>query len=192
MTIKNYPRTNGFSLIELVIVLVIMSFVFAVVGPGIMRGLSGVTLKTAVKKVASALRYAHSQAVNRAQPYSVIFDQNQNRIVIRSIPTLSSYLSAEDRAQASAADGGEEAADKKELPKEELKVFSLPEGVSFKEIAIGGKELNSSTEEIAQLFFFPDGTSQGGELSLIDTKDRIFTIAVDFLTGVVTVEQQET
>ncbi len=192
MLTKKDSRTSGFTLIELVVVLVIMSFIFAITGPAVMKGLSGITLKTAVKKVASALRYARSQAVNRDQSYSVIFDREQNRVVVRSIPNVSAVLQEEESSEETGAGEGEETDYKKELNKVDLKEFFLPEGIFFKEITIGGKELSEKKEAIAQLYFYPDGTSQGGELSIANTRELAFTIAVDFLTGVVTIAEQET
>ncbi len=192
MLTKKDSRSNGFTLIELVVVLVIMSFLFAIVGPAVMKGLSGITLKTAVKKVASALRYARSQAVNRDQSYSVIFDREQNRVVVRSIPNPAPSIQDEESEEESGVAEGEEPEYKKELSKVDLKEFFLPEGVAFDEITIGGKMLSGKKEAIVQLFFYPDGTSQGGELSLANTRELAFTIAVDFLTGVVTIAERET
>ncbi len=192
MLTKKDSRSNGFTLIELVVVLVIMSFLFAIVGPAVMKGLSGITLKTAVKKVASALRYARSQAVNRDQSYSVIFDREQNRVVVRSIPNPAPSIQDEESEEESGVVEGEEAEYKKELSKVDLKEFFLPEGVAFDEITIGGKVLSGKKEAIVQLFFYPDGTSQGGELSIANTRELAFTIAVDFLTGVVTIAERET
>jgi general secretion pathway protein H len=176
-------------LIELMIVLVIMSFVLALAGPAVTRGLSGLTLKTAAKKVAAALRYARSQAVSRSQPYSVIFDRDNNRVVIRGIP----QPLTPDQTEAAEEDPGREAESAAEAAKKkpEIKVVSLPEGITLTEITVGGKEITATKEELAQMVFYSDGTSQGGELVLADSRDRKFRVRVAFLTGVVTLEEQE-
>ena len=183
------PASKGFSLIELMIVLVIMSFVLALAGPAVTRGLSGLTLKTAAKKVAAALRYARSQAVSRSQPYSVIFDRDYNRVVIRGIP----QPLTPDQTEAAEEDPGMEAESAAEAAKKkpEIKVVSLPEGITLTEITVGGKEITATKEELAQMVFYSDGTSQGGELVLADSRDRKFRVSVAFLTGVVTLEEQE-
>jgi len=178
------PASKGFSLIELMIVLVIMSFVLALAGPAVTRGIGGLTLKTAAKKVAAALRYARSQAVNRSQPYSVIFDRGHRRVVIRGIPQPPPPDLAAEEPGTDAEQAAEEA---KKRP--EIKVVSLPEGITFKEITVGDNETAAPKEELMQMVFFPDGTSQGGELVLADSRDRKFRVSVAFLTGVVTLEE---
>jgi len=186
-TISPRQASTGFSLIELMIVLVIMSFVLALAGPTVTRGLSGLTLKTAAKKVAAALRYARSQAVNRSQPYSVIFDQEHERIVILGIPQPL------EPDQAVAAEPGTEAADAAEDAgqKPDIKVVALPEGITLKEIIVGGNEITATQKELAHMVFYPDGTAQGGELVLADSRNRKFRVCIAFLTGVVTLEEQE-
>jgi len=178
---------RGFTMIELMIVLVIMGFVLALAGPMVTRGLSGLTLKTAAKKVAAALRYARSQAVNRAQPYSVIFDREHGRIVIRGIPRP---IPLPDQAEQE-AEPEEKAADEAEAQKPEIKIVELPEGITLKEIMVGGIEITGTKDELAQLVFYPDGTSQGGELVLADSRERQYQVKVAFLTGVVTIEEPE-
>ncbi len=168
-----------------------MSVVFAFAGPAIMRGLSGLTLKTTAKKVAGALRYARSQAVNRSQTYSVIFDRDKSRIVVRSLKNSSAAAPDETLPEEATAEETEGADRIKQREQGELKVFSLPEGISLKEVTIGGKEVTDTREEVAQLFFFPNGTSQGGEVFIADTRERAFIVAVDFLTGVVTLAEKE-
>lgn len=180
---------RGFTMIELMIVLVIMSFVLALAGPMVTRGLSGLTLKTAAKKVAAALRYARSQAVNRAQPYSVIFDQEHGRLVIRGIPRpipLPDQAAQEAEPEEIAADAAEAAAQQPEI-----KIVAFPEGITLKKITVGGSEITGAKDELAQLVFYPDGTSQGGELVLADSRDRQYQVNVAFLTGVVTIEELE-
>jgi general secretion pathway protein H len=181
---------KGFTLIELTIVLIIISFLFAVAGPRIAKGLSGLALTTSAKKIAAALRYARSQAVNKSQAYGVIIDREHSRIVIRGIPKPVTQP-PDDAAQEEFAT--EE--DAPEAPQEvvnEVKVVTVADGISFQEISIGGQEINGGKEELPQMIFFPDGTSQGGEIVLANNRERAFAVGVDFLTGVVTIAEKTT
>jgi general secretion pathway protein H len=179
---------NGFTLIELTIVLVIIGFLFAVAGPRIAKGLSGLSLTTSAKKVAAALRYARSQAVNKSQPYSVIFDREHARVVIRGIPKpVAPFSDSEDQEALSSE---EEADETLKPPVNEVKLVAVAEGITFQNITIGGRDVTGKTDDVPQIIFFPDGTSQGGEIVLVNNRDRALTVQIDFLTGVVTVAEK--
>jgi general secretion pathway protein H len=189
---KRCDSNNGFTLIEITIVLIIISFLFAIAGPRIAKGLSGLSLTTSTKKIAAALRYARSQAVNKAQAYSVIFDREHAQIVIRGIPKpVTVTLPLDDTAQEEAATEEDTAEDRKAVVNE-LKVVPVAEGVTFQEISIGGQEVTGGKEELPQMIFFPDGTSQGGDIVLANNREQAFTVSVDFLTGVVTIAEKTT
>jgi len=187
---KNRGSIKGFTLIELTIVLIIISFLFAVAGPRIAKGLSGLSLTTSAKKIAAALRYARSQAVNKSQTYSVIIDREHARIVIRGIPKPVTQP-PDDAAQEELAPEEDVAEERKEVVNE-VKVVTVADGISFQEISIGGQEVNGGKEEMPQMIFFPDGTSQGGEIVLANNRERTFAVGVDFLTGVVTIAEKTT
>jgi general secretion pathway protein H len=53
----------GFTLVELIVVLVIISLMLALVGTSISRNISGAEMRTAASKVASSLRYTRTQAI---------------------------------------------------------------------------------------------------------------------------------
>lgn len=58
------PRaTGGFTLVELLVVLVIISLMLALVGTSISRNVSGAEMRTAARKVAASLRYTRTQAI---------------------------------------------------------------------------------------------------------------------------------
>jgi len=187
---KKHGSIKGFTLIELTIVLIIISFLFAVAGPRIAKGLSGLSLTTSAKKLAAALRYARSQAVNKSQAYSVIIDREHARIVIRGIPKPVTQP-PDDAYQEEFAPEADRAEDLKEVVNE-VKVVPVADGVSFQEVSIGGQEVNGGKEELPQMIFFPDGTSLGGEIVLANNRERTFAVGVDFLTGVVTVAEKPT
>jgi general secretion pathway protein H len=56
-------RSDGFTLVELLVVLVIASLVLALVGTSISRNISGAEMRTAARKVAASLRYTRTRAI---------------------------------------------------------------------------------------------------------------------------------
>ncbi len=80
---KSISKTQqGFTLLELIIVLVVSVLGFAVIGSNISSGNQSTRLQAAARDIASALRYAHGQALMTRQPVSVSvnLDENSYRI----------------------------------------------------------------------------------------------------------------
>jgi general secretion pathway protein H len=75
---------KGFTLVELLIVLVIMILGGSLVGPNISSGSDRAYLKAASRDLKSALRLARSQALNRQQQTTLILDLATNRYQINS------------------------------------------------------------------------------------------------------------
>lgn len=71
---RGAQRVEGFTLIELIIVLVIAATLMAVTPPLVRQALPGVELKSATRHVASALRYARSRAATGGEEAVVTFD----------------------------------------------------------------------------------------------------------------------
>lgn len=71
---------QGFTLLELVIVLVIGASLMAVAPPLITRAMPGMELKSATRHVASALRYARSRAASAGEEMAISFDLESRRM----------------------------------------------------------------------------------------------------------------
>ncbi|MGY6276866.1 GspH/FimT family pseudopilin [Methylomonas sp. MgM2] len=74
--------SNGFTLLELIIVLLISVLGFAVVGSNISSGNQSTRLKAAATDIASALRYARGQALITRSPVSVGINLGDNSYFI--------------------------------------------------------------------------------------------------------------
>ncbi len=62
--LKDYGRKGqGFTLVEVLVVLVIAALVLALVGTSISRSVTGAEMRTAARKVAANLRYTRTQAI---------------------------------------------------------------------------------------------------------------------------------
>ena len=164
---------KGFSLIELLVVLVIISVFSAFVVPKVAGTLSNAALKTASKKVAASLRYARSRAVTESVPYVALLDLNKNRMTIK--PDMNS-MDKEDEPDDPPLKPGEN----------RIKRYILPGDVKFKDArAFDGSESDS---RFFAVVFMPSGCSSGGTIFLENNRKHEFTIKVDFITGMVRVE----
>ena len=177
---KYHPK--GFTLIELIIVLVIVSIMAAMVSPTISRSLASLQLKTAARKVAAALRYARTQAVAQAKDYQAVFSFDEREVTV-SPAESEGEESGEEKALPE--EGGTQQSQEQEKPK----VYTLPEEVKFLEFVAGEEEVNSGSTTIT---FRPNGSSDGGEVVLSDEAEkREYRIVVSFLTGAVEVKEKE-
>ena len=61
--VKTTRTSAGFTLVELMVVMVIAALALALVGTSISRNISGAEMRTAARKVAASLRYTRTQAI---------------------------------------------------------------------------------------------------------------------------------
>ena len=162
-------RDKGFSLIELIVVMILLSLTGALVVPSLSRFSKGVELKGAVKRVAAILRFSRSEAVNQGRVYQVVFDADMRQVRVQPV------VAEEKKAE------GEPAPEK---PSE--KVYSMPPNVQIKEVKVEEPEFPS---ELPTIEFYPNGGSNGGSVLLDGGDGKVFKITVFFLTGEVRIEQ---
>jgi len=177
---------KGFTLLELLVVLVIISIMAAFVGPQVAGSMSTLTLKTAAKKVASSLRYARSQATSESRPYFVLFDTDKGRLTIKTGQKATNEDTEKEAAEGEQDEGrSEDMAD--EAVKKTFKVYALPEGVRFDKVV---SYKNEDTSDVFQIVFFPNGGSSGGEVLLENDRGRQYNISVDFVVGTVRLKEE--
>lgn len=160
-------KNRGFSLIELVIVLILISLSIALVTPSLSRFSKRVELKTSAQKVSGILRYFRSESIQKGKIYQVLFDSNLREIRVQAIE-------GEEK--------GEGETDPQKLFK---KSYPLPGGVQMKEVNIPSPEFPS---DLPTIEFYPNGGSNGGSIILDGQDQKGYRIKVHFLTGLVEVE----
>jgi general secretion pathway protein H len=162
-------KNRGFSLIELMVVLILISLSIALVTPSLSRFSRTIELKGAAKKVSTILRYCRSEAVNKGQVYQTLFDSNSREVRVQS-------MALKDEK------------DEKKEGEVTQKTYALPEGIQMKGVDIPSPQYPS---EFPLIEFYPNGGSNGGTI-LLDSQDRVgYKVNVDFLTGIVKVERAE-
>jgi general secretion pathway protein H len=170
---RTNPRTcsasSGFTLFELLVVILIISLISALVMPRMAASLPGVKLKSSARAVAASLRYARSRAVYESTPYIAVFDNTQNFLAVEPIETP--------------MDAAESNSIRKILDMSKLqKVYEFPEGIEYDVL---NDNAAGEDPDVFAIFFFPRGDSTGAEIVLQNLRRKQYRITVDTLTGTV-------
>jgi general secretion pathway protein H len=162
-------KNKGFSLIELMVVLVLIGLSVSLVTPSLFRFSRTVELKGSAKKVSAILRYCRSEAINQGKVYRVFFDSNLHEVKVQSM----------------ASKEGKDEGEKKEETVFQ-KIYSLPKGVQIKEVKADSPQYPS---DLPTIEFYPNGGSNGGTILLDSEEMKGYKIKVHFLTGIVGIER---
>lgn len=166
---QNKFQQHGFTLLELLIVLILIGLVTALVTPRLGGSLSSVQVKTTVNKLSAMLRYARNITVTDQKTRVVSFDRATNRIVLEL---------------AKSPDNADDLAGNQEPEKSyERKVFQLPEGINIEKTLDYRGELEDDKK--FKLYFYAAGNSSGGEIVLKGKRKSLYHVRVNFITGLV-------
>lgn len=160
--------SRGYTLLELLVVLIIISMVSALVAPKLAGSLSSLNFKTTAKRLSASLRYARSQATSEKITYCALLQIHENRLfIIADTPELTETLH-------------EIVSDEEQQIARASFVYELPSEIKIEKAVSAAGEVASG---LFSIFFFPSGGSSGGEVELVNEKGRRSKIIVDFITG---------
>ena len=133
----------GFSLLELIIVLILVSLAAGVVMPSFSRGLRGLELEAAGRDLITRMKQARSRAIATQKVFRMILFQSEN--------ASDYYILANEFEQ-------------------ELKKFSLPEDVS---IETQDEQYQEFEKSFVKVSFYPNGRSSGASFLLRNERREI-------------------
>ncbi|MFT4647491.1 MAG: type II secretion system protein H [Planctomycetota bacterium] len=164
----NWAR-RGFSLVELMVVVMIIGLMTYAVSMSFDSMVPGERLNTSVRELAAVLRDARREATNRNMEFFVEYDLDEN-----SYRTITPFLKG----------GGLFLAG---IHNEEERFLSLwtplKEGVSFERISVAGQDQSRGK---AVVRFDPSGAASSHYVMLSQPRfDNLFTVEVMALTGLI-------
>jgi len=175
---------GGFTLVELVVVLVIIGIMAALIIPQMQGSFEDALLRSSGRKVISVLNLAYGQAVSRNQLHRVHLDSLTGKYVVekrvRGLNSNDGFAPVQDLA------GGEGIIDRRISIELRRTVEEAPgeNGKSEGQLV----ELSEPVENIA---FFPDGTADGSEILLRDRAGFKLLLQVNPVTGRVQIVEPE-
>ena len=143
---------RGFSLVEIIVVIAIISIAMGLTLGLTRYGLAGLHLKGSARDIVTTLRYARERAVAQQATLKVVFQMNENRL----------YLTDEmNRSR---------------------RPLQLNQDVRFRRVRVEGLDIQNR-DMVAEIGFFPNGSSTSAEIVLENKKGTKAKIITDLLTG---------
>jgi general secretion pathway protein H len=84
----NPIRQGGFTIIELLVVMVIMAMAYTLAGPMVSSGVSGTELKASARQLAAGLRKARSDAISRRREAVLTVDVEAHQFRLSDDPRV--------------------------------------------------------------------------------------------------------
>ncbi len=182
---------NGFTLIEVLLVTVIIGFVAAIATPAFVKSLQGQRLRQATRTVMACGRYAHTMAVSRQRPMNLVFTLGGSQINVEEGPplktTVAQVYTRHQLAAITNTPDFETLATNRPPDSTPATPASPPRGLARKLDGVIVKKLargdDPGTEEAgpASVRYKTNGTCTPYEVTLADEDGHESVITVDFL-----------
>lgn len=161
---------KGFTILELLVVLVIISLASAFLAPRLLSPNRHLQLKTTVNKMTGAMRYASNIATTTQKKMAVFIDVRKNNLLVAPAAGRDEYRIL----------------DNNEKHRDGLNAYNYPEDiVFFQEYSV----IENSGPNGLVVYFFPDGSCSGGSLVFGYPEGPKYKIVIDFITSIIIIER---
>ena len=182
----------GFTLIEILLVVVIIGIASAVAVPAFARSFRGAELRNSTRTVLTVHRNAQSKAVLGQRYMAVLFDEvkgtlelvDQGQPGVKKDSFFGSLGEGAAPAMGAVATGADAPAAEASAARP-LLTRKLEDGVKILSFR-GGREIDG----IYFVSYFPNGMCEAFEVKIGDDENRTAQITVDAVTGKVTVKRE--
>lgn len=161
------PRHGAFTLIELTVVLAIIVIAYFALQPAFTGAIRSAQRRATLRRLVGLLTQARTEAVGQGRLVRVICDAQQGALwaEIQGDPTADRSKFTLIRLLGS-------------------RRVLLPQGFAITELVISGMDMTK--EKTAEIYFYPDGQTDGATLALEDGEGREVMVDVAPTTGKVT------
>ena len=165
---REWSAERGFTVIELLVVMIIIAIAFFAVRPSLMHSVYANQNRAALRDLAGMLGGARTQAITRGRLVRVLVAPGSGEVwaEMQTDPTL-------DRSQFET------------VPIGGRTTLVLPEYVGVADLQVGGAEGNARKESV--IYFYPDGRTTGASLALQCANGEAFLVEISPVTGKVVV-----
>jgi prepilin-type N-terminal cleavage/methylation domain-containing protein len=183
-------KQNGFTFIEILVVITIMTLALSITIPAIWKGLNKTKLNAFVREMSSTFRYARSRAISTKSKVTISVDLTNNTYTFKE-------QSNQKIKKESGSQNGEPTDDSFEPEQYESDEDRHSSEVKFADVPydIIGFRTSADDQLIEEgsvsVNFFPLGNSDGGEFIIAGSRENMFFIlAIDQITGRVTIQEE--
>jgi len=181
MISRTTPYRSGFTLLEVILVLVLILIVSGISIPYFAGSSRSTKLKTAARTIERVSRYGRSMSILREETLTMVLNHE----------TMELYLGTASSSTTNAADGeldqevlkrlgyvdGQEPGIEKEVRKQ------LPEGLGVRNFEKDWTEEDDRFEDVYRVSFYPNGLCEWFELELEDNRGNGIRIENDPVSG---------
>lgn len=195
---KGIYQKNGFTLIELAIVLSLIMILTAIAAPSLRTFATSRQLKSSASEIRSLLMFARDVSITENTNYLVLFDLDEQRYWLASrdnfdIEDMSASL-ATNRSQSTSSTTSSSEDEEFSLSRTS-NLLGIPKepknGIQIAMISVmhGSSEPNQVTTGTDYVGFTPTGTAEEATIYLANSNESVMSISVDQATGHVRVEK---
>jgi len=185
----------GFTLIEIMVVVIVMAIVAGALAPNLGGTLQGLRLNAAARRIAEVMDYCHHAAVASGRVHGLVFAQDgvHYQVVAEADPKETAHGGAGTDAEVADEDGTSARLAPVRLPGPLEN--TLPQGIRLASLeadgGAGGAMGNTPGTKGTRILFFPDGASDFVTLGLETARGEGRSIRLNGLSGTVEIGTDE-